>query len=402
MNPILTFRIAFKALYSNKLRTVLTMLGIIIGVAAVIAMLSIGNGAKYLVEQRIESLGTNAVFIWPGHRRGRNRGSEGNEARLTVDDWKAVDRLPEVANSSPMIFSYGDLVLGNRNWSCSIYGITPAFFEQKNWKIAEGRFFNAREIQSATNVVILGSEARQELVGASDIVGQTIRIKKIPFRVIGVMEEKGSSGHGTRDNAIFIPYSTLMKKVDRRDTIHYLSLSARSREEVKDLERIAIDFLNARYNVEDPENGGFGAFNQAEASEKADESTKIFSRLLGGIASISLVVGGIGIMNIMLVSVTERTREIGIRMAVGARGRDILAQFLVEAVALSVAGGVLGILLGYGLCRVIAGFAGWPPIMSLDSIVLAFGTSAFIGIFFGFYPALSAARMDPIEALRHE
>jgi putative ABC transport system permease protein len=393
VNPVLTFRIAFKALYSNKLRTVLTMLGIIIGVAAVIAMLSIGNGAKYLVEQRIESLGTNAVFIWPGHRRGRNRGSEGNEARLTVDDWKAVDRLPEVANSSPMIFSYGDLVLGNRNWSCSIYGITPAYFEQKNWNVAEGRFFNPREIQSATNVVVLGSEARQELVGASDIVGQTIRIKKLPFKVIGVMEEKGSSGHGTRDNAVFIPYSTLMKKVDRRDTIHYLSLSARSREEVKSLERIATDFLNQRYNVEDPENGGFGAFNQAEASEKADESTKIFSRLLGG---------GIGIMNIMLVSVTERTREIGIRMAVGARGRDILSQFLVEAVVLSVAGGVIGILLGYGLCRVIAGFAGWPPIMSLDSILLAFGTSAFIGVFFGFYPALSAARMDPIEALRHE
>lgn len=402
MNPVLTLRIAFKALFSNKLRTVLTMLGIIIGVAAVIAMLSIGNGAKYLVEQRIESLGTNAVFVWPGHRRGRNRGADGNEARLSVDDWKAVDRLPEVADSTPMVYGSGDLIVGNRNWSCSIYGVNNIYFRQKSWNLESGRFFTEREIQSGANVVILGSEVRRELVGASDLVGQTIRIKKLPFKVIGILEEKGSSGFGSDDNTALVPYTTLMKKLDRRDYISYISLSAHSRQEVKSLEKIAVDFLNQRHNVTDPDNGGFGAFNQAEASERADESTKIFSTLLGGIASISLLVGGIGIMNIMLVSVTERTREIGIRMAVGARGIDILSQFLVEAVALSVAGGAFGVLLGYGLCRVIAGFAGWPPIVSLDSIVLAFGTSAFIGIFFGFYPALSAARMDPIEALRHE
>jgi putative ABC transport system permease protein len=402
VNLILTFRIAFKALYANKLRSVLTMLGIIIGVAAVIAMLSIGNGARHLIEQRIQSLGTNAVFVWPGFKRGRNRGSEGNEVKLTVDDWKAVDRLPEVANSTPMIFGYGDLVVGNRNWSCSIYGITPVYFQQKSWEVAEGRIFNEREIQSAANVVVLGVEAQEELVGASDIVGQTIRLKNQPFKVIGVMTELGSSGYGSRDNAAFVPYTTLMKKLDRRDSISYLSLSAHSRSEVKNLEKVAVDYLNDRYNIEDPENGGFGAFNQAEASEKADESTKIFSMLLGGIASISLVVGGIGIMNIMLVSVTERTREIGIRMAVGARGWDILSQFLVEAVVISVLGGAIGVLLGYGLCNLIASFAGWPPIMSTESVMLAFGTSALIGIFFGFYPALSASRLDPIEALRHE
>ena len=402
MNLLLTFRIAFKALYANKLRSVLTMLGIIIGVAAVIAMLSIGNGARYLIEQKIQSLGTNAVYVWPGHKRGRNRGAEGSEAKLTVDDWLAVDRLPEVAKSTPMIFGYGDLVVGNRNWSCTIYGLTPVYFEQKSWEVAEGRVFNKREIQSAANVVVLGEETRRELVGASDIVGQTIRLKNQPFKVIGVMSELGSSGYGSRDNAAFVPFTTLMKKLDRRDTLSYLSLSAHSRSEVKNLEKITVDYLNDRYNIEDPEDGGFGAFNQAEASEKADESTKIFSMLLGGIASISLVVGGIGIMNIMLVSVTERTREIGIRMAVGARGLDILTQFLVEAVVISLLGGALGVLLGYGLCNVIASFAGWPPIMSPESVILAFGTSAFIGIFFGFYPALSASKLDPIEALRHE
>ena len=402
MNLLLTFRIAFKALYANKLRSVLTMLGIIIGVAAVIAMLSIGNGARYLIEQKIQSLGTNAVYVWPGHKRGRNRGAEGSEAKLTVDDWLAVDRLPEVAKSTPMIFGYGDLVVGNRNWSCTIYGLTPVYFEQKSWEVAEGRVFNKREIQSAANVVVLGEETRRELVGASDIVGQTIRLKNQPFKVIGVMSELGSSGYGSRDNAAFVPFTTLMKKLDRRDTLSYLSLSAHSRSEVKNLEKITVDYLNDRYNIEDPEDGGFGAFNQAEASEKADESTKIFSMLLGGIASISLVVGGIGIMNIMLVSVTERTREIGIRMAVGARGLDILTQFLVEAVVISLLGGALGVLLGYGLCNVIASFAGWPPIMSPESVILAFGTSAFIGIFFGFYPALSASKLDPIEASRHE
>jgi len=398
----LTFKVALRALLSNKLRTALTMLGIIIGVGAVIAMLSIGNGARYLVEQRIESLGTNAVFVWPGYRRGRNRGADGQQAKLTVEDWKAVDNLPEVAASTPLIFAYGELVNGSNSFSCTIYGTTPVYMIQKNWAPVLGRYFNQREIQSAENVVVLGSEIREELFGAVDPVGQVIRVKNLPFKVVGVLEERGSAGYGSRDNSVMIPYTTLMKKVERRDTISYISLSARSRQDVKELERVAVDFLNRRYNIEDPDNGGFGAFNQQEASEKAAESTKIFSMLLGGIASISLVVGGIGIMNIMLVSVTERTREIGIRMAVGARGRDILAQFLIEAMVLSLLGGAFGVLLGAGLSKMIANFAGWPPIISPGSVILAFGTSAGIGIFFGFYPALSASRLDPIQALRHE
>ena len=402
MSPILTFRIAIKALTANKLRTVLTMLGIIIGVGAVIAMLSIGSGARYMVEQRIQSLGTNAVFIWPGHRRGRNRGADGNQAQLTVDDWQALQRLPEVAAAAPIVPTAGEIVYGNANWSCTIYGTTPVYIYQKDWPVASGRLFNDREIQSADNVAVIGEQVRKELFGSADPVGETIRIKNRPYKVIGLMTETGVSGYGNKDNTVFVPYTTLMKKLQRTEYLRFLSLSAHSREEVKSLEKIAVDFLNQRHNIEDPDNGGFGAFNQAEATEAADKSTAIFSMLLGGIASISLVVGGIGIMNIMLVSVTERTREIGIRMAVGARGRDILAQFLVEAMVLSLLGGAAGILLGSGLARIIAGFAGWPPIVSAGSVALAFGTSAGIGIFFGFYPAYAASRLDPIEALRHE
>lgn len=402
MNVWLTFRVALRALASNKLRTVLTMLGIVIGVAAVIAMLSIGSGARYLVEQRIQSLGTNAVFVWPGWRRGRDRGGDTKQASITVEDWRVLSGLPEVASAAPMVMSSGELVSGNNNWNCSIYGSSPEWLIQKNRTLSSGRVFNEREIQSADNVIILGEETRKELFGAVDPVGQNIRVRNLPFKVIGVLNEVGTSGFGSNDSMGLVPYTTAMSKLSRQTHLDYLSLSAHSRGEVKRLEKVAIEFLNQRHNVADPKDGGFEAFNQAEASEKADESTKIFSALLGGIASISLVVGGIGIMNIMLVSVTERTREIGIRMAVGARGRDVLAQFLTEAIVLSLLGGAVGILCGYGLTRLIASFAGWPPILSTESIVLAFGTSAGIGIFFGFYPAFSASKLDPIQALRHE
>lgn len=402
MSLSLTFRLAVKALVSNKLRTVLTMLGIIIGVSAVIAMLSIANGARHMVEQRIQSMGTNAVFIWPGNKRGRNRGAEGSQGKLTVADWKALSRLPEVASAAPVTLTSGEMVNGSSSWNTRIFGTTPDYAHQKTWLLESGRFFNEREIQSGDNVVVLGWEVRKELFGSAEAVGSTIRIRNLPFKVVGVIAELGSAGFGSRDNTALIPYTTLMTKLDRQDSLSFLALTAHSQQEVKGLEKVATEFLNQRYNITDPEDGGFGAFNQAEASEKADESSKVFTMLLGGIASISLVVGGIGIMNIMLVSVTERTREIGIRMAVGARGRDILAQFLTEAVVLSLIGGGFGILLGYGLSTVIASFAGWPPIVSSESIALAFGTSAGIGIFFGFYPAFSASRLDPIQALRHE
>ncbi len=378
------------------------MLGIIIGVAAVIAMLSIGNGAQLAVQERIQQMGTNTVFVWPGHRRGRSRGAEGSGVRLTPVDWKAVDALPEVVLSTPMMSGSAQMVYGSSNWSTSLNGVTPAYFEIMNWGTVEGRVFTESEVNSGANVIVLGSQVRDELFGAVDPVGTTIRVGNIPFRVIGVLETKGGGGFRNRDNTALLPYTTFMRKVSGSDQIGSLVLQARSPDSVKDLEQIAVSVLNERYRIPDGQDGGFSAYNQAEASEMAGESTRIFTLLLGGIASVSLLVGGIGIMNIMLVSVTERIREIGIRMAVGARGRDILAQFLVESIVLSAAGGAIGILLGGGISFLIADLAGWPAVVSESSVLLAFGTSAFIGIFFGFYPALSASRLDPIQALRNE
>jgi putative ABC transport system permease protein len=395
-------RIALRALFRNKLRTTLTMLGIVIGVGAVIAMLSIGNGAKLAMQERLSSMGTNAVHIWPGFRRGRNRGTAGGGMGISVQDWHAVDALPEVFLSCPIVQNSQTLVYGSANWNCSIMGTTPAYLQLRNWALEDGRMFSESEINAAANVCVLGAETRRELFGAADPVGETIRIKNMPFRVIGLLVEKGSSGFGSRDNTVLVPYTTEMQKLSGQQNLDYLSVQARSPEEVNDLQEVVVNFLNDRYNITDPTNGGFGAFNVAELSKQLGESTRIFSLLLGGIASVSLLVGGIGVMNIMLVSVTERIREIGIRMAIGARARDILSQFLMEAVVLSLGGGILGVALGMGVSRVIANMAGWPSVVSQESVLLAFGTSVGIGVFFGFYPALSASRLDPIEALRNE
>ncbi len=402
MRSWLTFRIALRALARNKLRTSLTMLGIIIGVGAVIAMLSIGNGAKLSIEERIAGLGTNTVHIWPGFRRGRSRGSSGSELKLTLDDWRAVQALPEVKLAVPMVQSNAQMVYGSANWNSQVIGSTPEYLEIRNWALESGRMFTESEINAGTNVVVLGSEVRKELFGSADPIGETIRVKNLPFRVVGLLVEKGNASFGSRDNAVVIPYSTQMRKLSGQDSLSFMTLQAHNRDEVKALETIAIDYLNDRHRVTDPENGGFGGFNMAAISEMAGESTRIFTLLLGGIASVSLLVGGIGVMNIMLVSVTERTREIGIRMAIGARGRDILAQFLAEAIVLTLSGGAIGVLMGMGVSHVIAKIAGWPSVVSHESIVLAFGTSVGIGVFFGFYPALSASRLDPIQALRHE
>lgn len=391
-----------RALVRNKLRTALTMLGLIIGVAAVIAMLSIGNGAKLSMEQRLSSMGTNSVHVFPGFRRGSQRGAEGTGIKITVADWKAVSRLPEVANSAPMGEGRGAVIAGNTNWSTSVVGTSPSYLAVRNSTLDSGRMFSESEVSSAANVMVIGTEVKRQLFGAADPVGESVRLKNLPFKIIGVLQEKGTGGFGSQDNQILIPYTTYISKWAGEDRIGSISLQAHTSSEVQALEDLVIDFLNDRYNVADPENGGFRAFNQEQISQMLGESTRIFTLLLGGIASISLLVGGIGVMNIMLVSVTERVREIGIRMAIGARGRDILAQFLMESVVLSLSGGILGVFLGTGVSRVIASVAGWPSVVSQESVMLAFCTSVGIGIFFGFYPAVSASRLDPIEALRHE
>ena len=396
------FRIAWRALLRNKLRSLLTMLGIIIGVAAVIAMLSIGNGAQAAITESINKMGTNTVEISPGSRRGPERGDEKAQRVLVEADWHTVSHLPGIQAGSPVTQTMSTLVYGRANWNTRVVGVGEEYLEVTSWPMESGRSFNSMEIRGSQNVVVLGQEVRNELFGAADPIGETIRIQNFPFKVIGLLSEKGSSGGWmSEDNRVLVPYTTANDKIMGRDRLNNIILKAASADEVEDLGIMATALLNNKYNIEGNA-GGYNAETSAQANETAAASVKMFSYLLGGVASVSLLVGGIGVMNIMLVSVTERIREIGIRMAIGARGRDILAQFLVESIVLSLLGGALGIVLGVSISAKVAGLAGWPTIVSNSSIILAFGTSAFIGVFFGFYPALSASRLDPIEALRSD
>ncbi len=395
------FRIAWRALLRNKLRSLLTMLGIIIGVAAVIAMLSIGNGAQAAISESINKMGTNTIEISPGSRRGPERGDEKNQRVLVEADWFTVANLPGILAGSPVSQTMSTLVYGRANWNTRIVGVGEQYPEVTSWPLESGRMFNEMEIRGSQNVVVLGQEVWKELFGAADPIGETIRIQNFPFKVIGLLSEKGSSGGWmSEDNRVLVPFTTVNDKILGRDRLNNIVLKADSADQVDNLGVMATALLNGKYNIED--SSGFQAETSAQANETAAESVKLFSYLLGGVASVSLLVGGIGIMNIMLVSVTERIREIGIRMSIGARGRDILAQFLVESIVLSLIGGALGVLLGVSIASKVAGLAGWPTIVSQSSVLLAFGTSAFIGVFFGFYPALQASRLDPIEALRSD
>lgn len=400
----LTFRIALRALLRNKMRTVLTMLGIIIGVAAVISMLSIANGARANIQASIASMGVNTVNVYGGSRpRQGLRGGRGTGLQMKADDWKAVAALPTVAEACPVVQGSVQLVYGSANWGTQYTGSTPNFLVIRSWSPERGRFYTDAEVRAGAHVVVLGMEVAHKLFGATDPLDKTIRVANFPMRVIGVMEEKGETGWGTsRDDMIFMPYTTAQRKLRGNLNISSISASARRADQVAALEEQVVNLLKERYRVPPDAEDAFYAYNQAEVSKQADESTKVFSVLLGGIASVSLLVGGIGIMNIMLVSVTERIREIGIRMALGARGVDILAQFLVESVVLSLLGGAVGVALGVGVSTAVAKIAQWPALVSASSIWLAFGFSAAVGIFFGFYPALQASRLDPIQALRHE
>jgi putative ABC transport system permease protein len=386
------------------MRSFLTALGIIIGVGAVIAMISIGQGAKSAVEERFNSMGTNLLFVRPGSQsfRGRHSGI-GTYNTLKEADAKAIlEQCDAVRYASPNVSGRAQTVYRNNNWNTSIQGVGARFPEIRNWNVEEGVFFDENMVKVGAKAAVLGSEVNENLFEGEDPIGKIIRIKKIPFRVIGVLEEKGESGWFNRDDMIAIPYTTAQKRLLGIDSIHSIDISAVSMASTIEAKEQIEELLRIRHRIAPGAEDDFNVRNWSEIADSAAESTRILTILLGGIASVSLLVGGIGIMNIMLVSVTERIREIGIRMSVGAREKDILLQFLTEAVVLSVLGGVLGIGVGLLTSRLISQFAGWQTLVSVGAIVLAFFFSGSVGIFFGFYPARKASRLDPIEALRYE
>ncbi|MDQ2969669.1 MAG: ABC transporter permease [Acidobacteriota bacterium] len=397
-------KVGMKAIARNKLRSTLTALGIIIGVACVIAMIAVGGGAQAAVQAQISSLGTNFLMVFPGTSTSSGARIFSGQSTLTEDDVAAVRaECPSVAYVSPMSRSSGQVVYGNLNWGTSVQGVGVEWPFVRSWNVEKGSFFDDTEIRSAAKVCILGATVANALFGDQNPIGQMVRIKNFPFKVIGVLESKGGSTMGQdQDDTVIAPYTTVMKLLKRSAKIDMFMASATSRTTVDQAQTEIDALLRQRHRLQPGQDPDFMIRSQQEIAQTADQTSRQMSALLAAIASISLLVGGIGIMNIMLVSVTERTREIGIRMAIGAKGRDILTQFLIEALTLSIAGGAIGIALGIAASRFLAWKQQWPIVLSPQAILLAFGFSAAIGIFFGFYPARKASRLDPIDALRYE
>jgi len=410
MYLVASVRIALRALRVNKLRSALTMLGIMIGVGAVIAMVAVGSGAANRISEQIASIGSNLIIVLPGSATsGGLRMGHGSTLTLTEEDAKAIAlEIPGVQTAGGSMRGTAQLVFGNQNWSTVVQGTTVDYLEIRDWDLADGRFFTAEDIDGATKVVVLGQTVRENLFGDGDPIGQIIRIKKVPFEVIGLLTRKGQSSWGQdQDDVVIIPLSTAKKRVlgvsqANARNVGVIHVKVKSVELMQEIQDQLTALLRQRHRIQLDQENDFQVRNLAETFAAQEESSRTMTLLLGAIASVSLLVGGIGIMNIMLVSVTERTREIGLRMAVGARSRDILGQFLIEAVTLALIGGILGILLGVGGSMLIAMLANWSTLITPGSITVAFGSSALIGIFFGYYPAHKAAFLDPIEALRYE
>lgn len=405
MRIFATLKIAARALRRNTLRTVLTMLGIIIGVGAVIAMVSFGNGAKAMVEAQIASLGQNVILIFSGSttRGGVNTGW-GSAGTLTIEDANSIQReIPGIVSVSPEIRTSAQVAAGNQNWSTQILGEGPGYLDLRQWPLAEGAMFTDQDIRNANKVAIIGQTTARQLYGDATPIGQIIRIKQVPFIIVGQLSPKGLSIMGTdQDDVLVIPYTSAMKRLTGATTLRSINVQAETANLLSVAQQQIIDLLRQRHRIQPLRDDDFTVRTQQEIAEAASAASKVMRLLLLAIACVSLLVGGIGIMNIMLVSVTERTREIGIRMAVGAKGRDILTQFLIEAVSLSVVGGAIGIALGMGTSHFVALKMNWPTLTDLNSVVMAFLVSAAIGIFFGFYPARKASALDPIDALRYE
>lgn len=405
MRILETLRIALDSLLRQKTRALLTMLGIIIGVGAVISRVAVGQGAQAAVESQIASLGTNVLIIFPGSSmQGGVRGGAGTRSSLTLGDVEAIrEQCPSVALVSPNTRTGRQLVAGNLNWGSSIQGGSPSYFQIRDWQLATGDFFTEQDERGATKVCVLGQTVVQQLFPGQDPVGQIIRIGNMPFVVTGTLMPKGQNTWGQdQDDIVVAPFSTVQKKIQGIDHVSSILVSAVSKEMIPVAQQEVTTLLRARHKIQPWDEDDFTIRNQSEIANAATATSSIMTMLLGSIASVSLIVGGIGIMNIMLVSVTERTREIGIRMSIGARRRDILQQFLIEAMMLSIAGGLIGIGLGLASSNLISKFAGWPIFVSPDAVGLAFLFSAFVGIFFGYYPARKAAQLSPIDALRYE
>ena len=410
MDLLATLRIALRALEVNKLRSALTMLGIIIGVGAVIAMIAVGGGAQARVEEQIKSLGSNLMIVIPGSTTSGGVRLGGSSAQtLTEDDAAAIAReVPEVQVAAPSNRGSGQLIYGNINWSTVVQGVTPEYLEAREWQIVSGRGFEPQEVSGAGKVALLGQTVVRELFAGADPVDQQIRIRKVPFTVIGVLDKKGQSMMGQdQDDVVLVPLATARNRLFGNPQgmlrrVGVITVKVRDGQSMKDAEERVHDLLRQRHRLQQGADDDFSIRNLAEILQAQEASSRVLTLLLAAVASVSLLVGGIGIMNIMLVSVTERTREIGLRIAVGARAGDILKQFLVEAVTLSLIGGMLGIALGLSGSLAIGQFAGWRTSLSPASVVLAVGFAAAIGIFFGYYPARKASRLLPIEALRYE
>src|SRR2546425_8958004 len=400
-----TFNVALRALRRNKMRSVLTALGIIIGVGAVIAMVGIGNGAKAQVEAQIASLGQNVILIFSGSTTSSGiRTGWGGAGTLKIEDAEAIRReVAGVIRVSEEVVSTTQVAAGNQNWFTRIFGESADYFDIRQWPLADGAPFTAQDVRGANKVCVIGRTTATQIYGNENPIGQILRIKNVPFTITGVLTPKGLSPQGVdQDDIVVMPYTSAMKRVIGGTNLRNINVQIGDARQVEAAQQQIISLLRQRHNIRPGRDDDFTVRNQQEIAEAATATSRVMALLLGAIAGVSLLVGGIGIMNIMLVSVTERTREIGIRMAVGAHARDIMLQFLIEAVTLSSMGGIIGIAVGLLISQTVSAVAKWPVLISVSAIVMAFLFSAAVGIFFGFYPARKAAALDPIDTLPYE
>jgi putative ABC transport system permease protein len=398
-------KLAVKAIVKNKMRSLLTMLGIIIGVGAVIVMVAIGEGAQRQIQGQINSLGTNLIVVFAGtsQQGGVSRGA-GSFARLTLEDYEKLQREGTLfAGVSPVVRTFTQAIGGGTNWRTSVMGVSVDFFDIREWPLVSGSYFDLNDVRSQRKVAVIGKTVADQLYPGQDPVGQQIQLRNVPFQIVGVLAEKGQGATGEdQDDVIVSPYTTVMNRLHGWRFIQQMLVSAYSPADILAAQEEIRVLMRESHRLAEWDEDDFTIRNQTDLAETFTETTRVMALLLASIAGISLIVGGIGIMNIMLVSVTERTREIGIRLAIGARGGDVMTQFLVESIVLSVLGGLMGVLIGYAATRALSGYTGWGTVVAPEAVILALVFSAGVGIFFGFYPARKAAALNPIEALRYE